>query len=55
MAKKAPTDHTPSLDSANGPRRPLPQPMPVQYHLTIQKSWHVPAIPTVRSSPDAQD
>lgn len=55
MAKKVPTDHTLSIDRENGQSRTLPQPMPVQYHLTIQKSWHVPAIPTVRSSPDAKD
>jgi hypothetical protein len=47
MAKKAPTDHTQPMAPLDRTRHPLPEPMPIQYHLTIQKSWRVPAIPPV--------
>lgn len=55
MAKKAPTNPTDPMTSGDRKRRPLPEPMPIQYHLTIQKSWRVPAIPPVVPPADPEE
>lgn len=36
------------------PRGSLPEPMPVQYHVTIQKSWRVPGVPPVVRAPKSE-
>ena len=41
--------------TASGKRPALPEPMPVQYHETIEKSWRGHAIPTVPRSRERRD